>query len=84
MASNPFKKWTLKNYIFLSGFIMSMTGALVFARRIPDVISFDKKRVLEKRAKADPKFDELTKKNQLALDRLREKVKRRKEEAGQR
>ncbi len=84
MASNPFKKWTFKNYIFLSGFIMSMTGALVFARRIPDVISFDKKRVLEKRAKTDPKFDELTKKNQLALDRLREKVKRRKEEAGQR
>ena len=56
-----------------------MTGALVFARRIPDVISLDKKRVLEQRAQDDPNSVELQVKNQLALDRLKEKVRIRKE-----
>ena len=79
MASNPFRKWTFKNYIFLSGFVASMTGALVFARRIPEVISLDKKRVLEERAKSDPKNIELQIKNKIALDRLKEKVRIRKE-----
>ena len=66
MASNPFRKWTFKNYIFLSGFIASMTGALIFARRIPGVISLDKKKVLEQRVKEDPKNLELQMQNKIA------------------
>ena len=39
----------MKSVFFISGAIISLGAASVFARRIPDVISFDKERVMEVR-----------------------------------
>ena len=43
------KLFTWKSAFLFSGFFASMTGATIFARRIPDVISFNKKEVMKKR-----------------------------------
>ena len=43
------KLFTWKSAFFITGFLASMGGASIFARRIPQVISFNKKEVMEKR-----------------------------------
>ena len=43
------KLFTWKSAFLITGFLASMSGASIFARRIPQVISFNKKEVMEKR-----------------------------------
>ena len=67
------KLFTWKSGFLLSGFFASMAGASIFARRIPDVISFNKKEVMEKRRQARKMKELEDKVNALELEKkLRE------------
>lgn len=62
--------FTWKSAFLITGFLASMGGASIFARRIPQVISFNKKEVMEKR------------RQERELRELREKVRRLEKEGG--